>query len=118
MMEREKIIRGVMTLLVLEKLSREDMHGYGLQSYVSETVQRRIAPGTIYVLLGSMLKRGLISVKDQYIVKNRPVKLYSITPLGIKFLTDHIEPLEIVSKLLDFLIPSIKERSQDVVRNP
>lgn len=109
MMEREKILRGIMTLLVLDQLSRHDLHGYALQQVVSERLKRRIAPGTIYVLLTSMLRRGFIEVKEECTVKNRTVKIYSITHRGKEFLLDHSEPLKLVREVLDYLIPSIED---------
>ena len=109
MVEREKILRGVMTLLVLEKLCHEDMHGYALQVYVSGMIDRKIAPGTIYVLLGSLLRRKFIRISSQFRAKNRDVKVYTITDLGRDFLKDHISPLIIVRDVLDYLIPSITQ---------
>lgn len=107
MVEKEKILRGVITLLVLEKLCHEDLHGYALQTYVSGMIDRKIAPGTIYVLLGSLMKRKFIRISSQFRAKNRDVKVYAITDLGRDFLKEHISPLIIVRDVLDYLIPSI-----------
>ena len=113
MMEREKILRGIMTLLVLDQLSHQNMHGYALQQVVSERLKRRIAPGTIYVLLTTMLRRGFIVVKEENNVKNRIIKTYSITHKGLEFLLDHREPLRIVQETLQYLIPSIELLAAD-----
>ncbi|MFG1518962.1 MAG: PadR family transcriptional regulator [Thermoplasmataceae archaeon] len=105
--ENEKILRGIMTILILDKISTLPSHGYSLQVYISEKLMRKVPPGTVYVLLSSMVKRGFIMVSEQKCVNGRPVKIYSITDSGIEFLRDHIDPLIIIQKIVGDLISSI-----------
>ncbi len=115
--ENEKILRGMMTILILDRISRLPSHGYSLQVYISEKLQRKVPPGTVYVLLSSLLKRGFITVSEEKYINGRAVKIYSITVSGIAFLQDHVEPLVIIQKIVGDLILSISSLPQDAARS-
>ena len=115
--ENEKILRGMMTILILDRISTLPSHGYSLQVYISEKLQRKVPPGTVYVLLSSLLKRGFIPVSEEKYINGRPVKIYSITGSGITFLQDHVEPLVIIQKIVGDLILSISSLPPDAARS-
>jgi PadR family transcriptional regulator PadR len=115
--ENEKILRGIMTILILDKISTLPSHGYSLQVYISEKFQRKVPPGTVYVLLSSMMKRGFIVVSEQKFVSGRSMKIYSITDSGIEFLKDHIDPLIIIQKIVGDLISSISSLSPETAKS-
>ena len=106
-MKREKILSGIMTLLVLRRLVDKPAHGYGLQSFLSEVLERPIPPGTIYVILPTLRSRGLIAIKRKATVNGRNVVEYGITDRGTQFLLEHEEPLRTVRKVIDELVDSI-----------
>lgn len=106
-MKREKILSGIMTLLVLRRLVDKPAHGYGLQSFLSKVLERPIPPGTIYVILSTLKTKGLIAIKRKATVNGRNVVEYEITDRGTRFLLEHEEPLRTVRKVVDELVDSI-----------
>lgn len=103
---KEQILRGTTTLLILRLLSDEPMHGYSLQSVISERVQREMPQGTIYVLLKSLEKRGLVKpLESQGRGEKKP---YTITQSGREFLLWHLEPLQTAREIIDSIIMYIK----------
>ena len=109
MIENEKVLRGVMTLLILGELLEKPLHGYALQNRVSEKLGTAIPPGTVYVLLGSLQKRGFVDILERKIVNGRKTTVYVITENGKIFLIDHEEPLAIVRGVLDNLLDRIRK---------
>ena len=76
--------RGVMTLVILALLEKEDMYGYQL---VQETIQRsggRIATqeGSLYPVLYKLLDQGLISDKKVQVGKRMTRIYYHLEPAG------------------------------------
>lgn len=106
---REHILRGIMTLLILRMLSETPMHGYSLKVAISEKIKREMPQGTIYVLLKSLQKRGLITLYETQ--EEREKKVYTITSAGKNFLMGHKEPLQIAGKIMEGLIEYIQSQS-------
>lgn len=102
---REQILRGTITLLILRILSDEPMHGYSLQNKISEIIGREMPQGTIYVLLKSLEKRGLVEPLETQNDSDR--KPYTITESGREFLTWHLEPLQTAREIIDGIIDYI-----------
>ena len=82
--EKNSFRRGVMTLVILALLKKEDMYGYQL---VQETIQRsggRIATqeGSLYPVLYKLLDQGLISDKKVQVGKRMTRVYYHLEPAG------------------------------------
>lgn len=95
----------MMTLLILRMLSENPMHGYSLHVSISETIKRELPQGTIYVLLKSLEKRGMIELYEKQEERDR--KIYTITQAGRDFLMGHKEPLSIARDIMGGLIEYI-----------
>ena len=104
---REQILKGIITLLILKMVSREPMHGYSLQAAISEEIRREMPQGSIYVLLKSLEKRGLIRIYETRAERDK--KLYTITDAGTEFLLGHSEPLSIAREVIGGLIEYIED---------
>lgn len=83
--EKNSFRRGVMTLVILALLEKEDMYGYQL---VQETLQRsggRIATqeGSLYPVLYKLLDQGLISDKKVQVGKRMTRIYYHLEPSGV-----------------------------------
>lgn len=104
--QKEQILKGIITLLIMRFLVDKPMYGYSLQLAISEKIGRDMPQGTIYVLLKSLEKRGLIELCETQVERDR--KLYSITQEGRKFLLNHETPLLIASGLMGELIEFIQ----------
>lgn len=104
--QKEQILRGIMTLLILKMLTEKPMHGYSLQTEISAAIKRDLPQGTIYVLLKSLEKRGLITLYEMQAERDR--KLYTVTAAGREFLVGHREPLSIARDIMDDLIEYVR----------
>ena len=102
---KEQILKGIMTLLILKLLSQNPMHGYSLQTEISSIIKRDLPQGTIYVLLKSLERRGLITIYETQAERDK--KIYTITQNGVSFLEGHREPLSIARDIMDELIAYI-----------
>lgn len=77
--------------LILKILLSSKMHGHQIISELREQSDNffNLQTGTVYPLLQSLEKRGLISAQTALISK-RERKVYSITQAGIAYLDDEI----------------------------
>lgn len=77
---------GVLDLLILQALSREVLHGYG----IAECIQRRsgdvltIGEGTLYPTLQRLLVKGWVTAEWGVSENNRKARFYSLTAAGRK----------------------------------
>ena len=88
-MERPNF-RGYMKILILDML-REPKHGYGIMAELEEEYGIKLSAGTVYPILASLRKSGLIEVMER---GGRDRKSYVITPKGLKYLEEHSEEVE------------------------
>ena len=107
-MKREKILSGVMTLLIMIKLLDGPSYGYALGNYVSERLERPIPPGAIYVILSSLDKRKLISISEKGTLNGRNITKYQITDSGMEFLRRHKDPLKVASRVIEDISQTIQ----------
>ncbi|NJE10688.1 PadR family transcriptional regulator [Thermococcus sp. MAR1] len=87
-MERPSF-RGHMKVLILDLL-REPMHGYGIMAELEERYGMKLSAGTVYPILASLKKSGLIEVAGR---GEREKKTYVITEKGLEYLSEHAEEL-------------------------
>ncbi len=88
----EKTVKDNLRLLILGILNKGEMSGYDLIKSIHKKFKFKISPGTMYPLLFSMKKEGLIEIKKDE--KDLKRKTYTLTGEGKK-VTDN--------ELLDFL---------------
>lgn len=109
MFPREKILRGITTLLILKYLLEKPKHGYLLQREVSNDLQRDLPNGAIYTLLKSLESREFVRSRRDERIGGRIIKRYEITREGKDFLKRHEEPLKTVRNVLGSLIPAVEK---------
>ncbi|WP_048148407.1 PadR family transcriptional regulator [Palaeococcus ferrophilus] len=95
-MERPRY-KGHLKLLVLKMLSEKPMHGYGIMA----ELERRYgmphpSPGTIYPILASLKRAGLIETIGE---GKRDKRLYRATEKGREYLEEHGEELAEVTRM-------------------
>ncbi|SEV84321.1 transcriptional regulator, PadR family [Thermococcus thioreducens] len=79
-----------MKVLILNLL-REPKHGYGIMSELERLYGIRLSAGTVYPILSSLRRSGLIKVAG---TGARDRKAYVITEKGRKYLEEHTGELE------------------------
>ncbi|MCA6213311.1 MAG: hypothetical protein PWP49_736 [Thermococcaceae archaeon] len=85
-MEKPKF-KGHLKLLVLKLLEEGPLHGYGIMAELEKRYgMPHPSPGTIYPILASLKRAGLIEVAGE---GKRDKKLYRITEKGKEYLREH-----------------------------
>ncbi len=85
-MEKPKF-KGHLKLLVLKLLEEGPLHGYGIMAELEKRYgMPHPSPGTIYPILASLKRAGLIEVTGE---GKRDKKLYRITEKGKEYLREH-----------------------------
>ncbi|WP_457750990.1 PadR family transcriptional regulator [Thermococcus sp.] len=88
-MERPNF-RGYMKILILDLL-REPRHGYGIMAELENEYGIKLSAGTVYPILASLKKSGLIEVTEK---GERDRKNYIVTSKGLDYLKEHSEEVE------------------------
>ncbi len=91
--EQLRFRRGVMSLVVLALLEREDMYGYQLVTEISQQSGGRITTqeGSLYPVLYKLEDAGLISSRKIPAGKRRQRILYHLEPTGVQRLREMAE---------------------------
>lgn len=73
--------KGILDLLVLAMLKKEDRYGYDISDLISEKIE--ISPGTIYPILRKMKDDGFVTTYLSEISGGPARKYYKITREGL-----------------------------------
>jgi transcriptional regulator len=84
--ERTDLMQGTLELLILNTLSREPMHGYGIVQRIHEAAEDllKVEDGSLYPALYRMEERGWIKSEWGVSDNNRRAKFYKLTRTGQK----------------------------------
>jgi transcriptional regulator len=87
---------GALELMILQTLRRRPMHGYALAQHIKEISDDllQIEEGSLYPALQRMLKAGWLKSEMGLSARNRPVRVYKLTPAGRKHLEDERSSFE------------------------
>ena len=80
----DAVLKGTIELLVLKRLSRGPMHGYGIASWIETATNDvlRVEEGSLYPALYRMQKRGWIKSGWGESEIGKQIRIYSLTPAG------------------------------------
>ncbi len=96
-MERPKFWGYNFKLVILDLL-RTPNHGYGIMTLLEERYRISVSAGTVYPVLSSLRRSGLIKVAEE---GNRKRKSYIITEKGVTYLREHEKELEDIKKKME-----------------
>ena len=87
---------GALEMMVLQTLERQPMHGYALVQHIQQRSQDllQVEEGSLYPALQRMLKEGLVNAEWKISATNRKVRMYKITPAGVKHLRREVSRFE------------------------
>jgi PadR family transcriptional regulator, regulatory protein PadR len=92
-----KLMKGLLDLIILQFLSAQPMHGYQVITKIRKNFGVYFGPSTIYPLLGTLEKKGF--VKSQWNMNSeRPRKMYSLTSNGQSMLSFTEESLNLICR--------------------
>ncbi|ACS33777.1 PadR family transcriptional regulator [Thermococcus gammatolerans] len=91
--------RGHLKILILKMLSEKPLHGYGIMRELEERYGLpQPSPGTIYPILASLRRSGLIEVIGE---GKREKRLYRATEKGRKYIEENSRELEEVLRTVE-----------------
>ena len=78
------MLQGTLELLVLKRLSRGPMHGYGIASWIETATDDalRVEEGSLYPALYRMVQKRWITGEWRITENNRRAKFYRLTKAG------------------------------------
>jgi len=94
--EHRDLFPGALELMILQTLSRKSMHGYVLAQHIKALSDEmlQIEEGSLYPALQRMLKTGWLKSEMGVSARNRPVRVYRLTPAGRKRLEEERSSFE------------------------
>ncbi len=96
--------KGILPLVVLIIISKQDSYGYQISSEIEKTLGFEVADGTIYPILMRLCKDEII--KPYWVQKESgmPRKYYKITEAGKKYVASLTEYYLKMTKRIEHLI--------------
>jgi PadR family transcriptional regulator len=84
--DRRDLFRGALEMMILRTLKRQPMHGYALTQHIKRASDDllQIEEGSLYPALQRMLKEGWLKAAWGTSATNRRIRVYSLTPSGLK----------------------------------
>src|SRR6201997_1113477 len=79
---------GALEMMILRTLRRQPLHGYALVQHIKRTSKDllQIEEGSLYPALQRLLKGELVKAEWSISSTNRRVRVYTLTPTGVKHL--------------------------------
>jgi PadR family transcriptional regulator, regulatory protein PadR len=98
--EQRDLFPGALEMMILRTVKRQPLHGYALVQDIKRASNGllQIEEGSLYPALQRMLKDGLLKSEWGVSATNRRVRIYKITPAGVKHLECEVTSFE---KMLD-----------------
>lgn len=94
---QEKLVKGLLEIIVLQMLSSQPMHGYQIITKIRRSFGVYFGPSTIYPLLNSLEKQKY--VKSSWDMNGeRPRKLYVLTTEGKGLLESAEDSLNLICR--------------------
>ncbi|MEM4717198.1 MAG: PadR family transcriptional regulator [Desulfurococcaceae archaeon] len=81
-------VRRYLVLKVLDLISKEPIHGYGILKSLEDDLGIRLSPGLLYPILKTLVEREFAIAREELFNGKRMV-IYEITSLGLKYLEEH-----------------------------
>ena len=101
---------GTLDLLILSRLARGAMHGFGIAEYlhgVSDALH--VEEGSLYPALHRLESQGLIESRWGVSENKRRARFYSLTPRGRRQITVEVSNwrrmVQAVNRVIDPLVP-------------
>ena len=87
---------GALEMMILQTLKRQPLHGYALAQHIKRTSNDllQVEEGSLYPALQRLLKARLLSAEWTISSTNRRVRVYKVTPAGLKRLETEVSSFE------------------------
>lgn len=87
---------GALEMMILQTLKSQPLHGYALAQYIKRTSNDllQVEEGSLYPALQRLLKARLLTAEWTTSSTNRRVRVYKVTPAGLKHLQAEVSSFE------------------------
>jgi transcriptional regulator len=87
---------GALEIMILQILRQQPSHGYALVQHIKRTSHDllQIEEGSLYPALQRLLKAKLVQAEWSISSTNRRVRIYTLTPTGVKHLEREVSSFE------------------------
>ena len=94
--EQRDLFPGALEMMILRTLKRQPLHGYALVQHIKRTSDDllQIEEGSLYPALQRLLKEELVRAEWGISSTNRRVRIYKLTPAGVKHLEREVSSFE------------------------
>jgi PadR family transcriptional regulator PadR len=94
--EQRDLFPGALEMMILRTLKRQPSHGYALVQHIKRVSNDllQIEEGSLYPALQRLLKEGLVKAEWGVSSTNRRVRIYKLTPAGVKHLDREVSSFE------------------------
>lgn len=103
-------VLGTLDLLILSRLARGAMHGFGIADYLNQVSDvLRVEEGSLYPALHRLESYGFVASEWRTSENNRRARFYALTPRGRRQVTVEIsnwrQLVDAVNRVIDPLTP-------------
>jgi PadR family transcriptional regulator PadR len=94
--EQRDLFPGALEMMILRTLKRQPLHGYALVQHIKRSSNDllQIEEGSLYPALQRLLKEELVKAEWGISSTNRRVRIYKLTPAGVKRLAREVSSFE------------------------
>ena len=94
--EQRDLFPGALEMMILRTLKRQPLHGYALAQQIKRMSDDllQIEEGSLYPALQRLLKQELVKAEWSTSSTNRRVRIYRLTPTGVKHLQREVSSFE------------------------
>ncbi|MGB6932444.1 MAG: PadR family transcriptional regulator [Acidobacteriaceae bacterium] len=101
---------GALEMMILQTLEWKPMHGYALVQHIQQRSQEllQVEEGSLYPALQRMLQERLVKAEWKISATNRRVRMYNITPAGVKHLRREVSKFERMLEGISLVLAPVK----------
>ncbi len=108
--EPRDLFPGALEMMILRTLKLQPLHGYALAQHIKRTSNDllQIEEGSLYPALQRLLKAELVKASWGISATNRRVRIYKLTPTGVKHLQKEISSFETMLEGITRVLAPVK----------
>jgi PadR family transcriptional regulator PadR len=107
---QKDLFPGALEMMILQTLKWQPLHGYALVQHIQRTSNDllQVEEGSLYPALQRMLKDGLVKAKWGVSSTGRRVRIYELTPAGIKHLEREVSNFDRMMEGIRLVLAPVK----------
>lgn len=110
-----QLLKGVLVLVLLRLLMRQESYGYQLVGRVHTAGLTGVAEGSVYPALARLERDGYLTTELVATASGPPRKYFRLSPSGVEFLNDRTAAWRSLSSIVDQLLDEPVQSRQDNV---